>query len=263
MAASPNLPQRQASPIWQMILIILAIVLLMPGLMQTFRGEVSGWLHARGFEAELNENLEVAESLYRRSLAWDAQNPYADRSLTSLLVRTGRAEETLAAAEAELTLARAQYESHPNGATRAALISALNLSAYFCGLANTDLERALAQINEAIDLSGQPTEPYLLDTRGYVLWRLGRQAEALHEMNLAVDTNKHRYRADHRIAKQRRTFIVDERVTARQLKAIDEKMATFYYHRALVNQALGKDELAQRDMDRVKNLGFDPAEGLY
>lgn len=68
----------------------------------------------------------------------------------------------------------------------------LNQVAYFRALAGEDLDLALEEINRALKLA--PKEPALIDTRGWVLFQMGRLSEALVDAEVAVKAMDNRFK---------------------------------------------------------------------
>lgn len=172
------------------------------------------------------------------------------------------------AAEAVKTQREAYRESQTSGSPPPE--EALNALAYALAVANQDLPEALERINQALDLRGRrrDTKPAaepntkkdpqpdasldyaLIDTRGYILYRLGQLDEALAEMNTAVTGME----ATTPPAAQ-------EKIRSRDAR---RNVAVIYYHRSLVLAALNQTELAEADLQRVRKLiGKEPDEHLF
>src|SRR5262245_9359426 len=157
--------------------------------------------------------------------------------------------------------------------------SALNGLAYAQALANVELNEALANINQALELAAN--EPALLDTRGFVLYRRGEHDEALKEMDRAVkgmdeyvDAVRHKY-GESAVTKQVGKFMVDSRPrTLRELQPEPSARSRYetavrssavgHYHRALVMAALDRKEEAEKDMTVARErIGKEPDEMLF
>ncbi|MFM1903485.1 MAG: hypothetical protein RLZZ440_1385 [Planctomycetota bacterium] len=134
---------------------------------------------------------------------------------------------------------------------------ALNHRAYMRALANRDLEHALADINRALEGSGGES-PEFLDTRGYILHLLGRQQEALDDLNLAVGATQDERRRLLLLAPH-----VDADEFAYRLRTMDHGLAVMLHHRGLACQALGLAAQADQDFATAKNKGFDPSAGVW
>jgi tetratricopeptide (TPR) repeat protein len=134
---------------------------------------------------------------------------------------------------------------------------ALNHRAYIRALAGRDLEAALVDINRALAGSGAESAEFL-DTRGYILHLLGRQQEAIDDLNAAVAATQ----------EDRRQLLIlaghlrDEEFAYR-LRAVDHGLAVMLQHRGLACQALGLEAQARQDFAIAKNKGFDPSRGVW
>ena len=56
---------------------------------------------------------------------------------------------------------------------------------------------------------------------------------------------------------------IDLRVIRRERKQFDESVAVIRYHRMLVLENLGRSDDAERDRQRVIELGFEPNDELF
>jgi tetratricopeptide (TPR) repeat protein len=121
-----------------------------------------------------------------------------------------------------------------------------NSRAYVRAILNTELDDGLADINRALALD--PGNVEFLDTRGYLLHRLGHDDEALKDMNQALAQLSQFERAE-----------VDQ---AARLE-LDHSLAVMYHHRGEIYQTLGQNDKAQVDIRRGENLGYDPAHGVF
>lgn len=117
-----------------------------------------------------------------------------------------------------------------------------NDMAYFSALLGDHLDDALKQVEKA--LAERPEEPAFLDTRGYILHRMGRNEEALADVQEAVETLE-KAGAPSMGPQARKAF------------------AVIVYHRSLIYDALGKSVEALQDRERVRELGFQPDERLF
>jgi tetratricopeptide (TPR) repeat protein len=135
----------------------------------------------------------------------------------------------------------------------------LNHRAYTRAIANMELDEALDDIQRAIDLI-QYEEPAYLDTRGYVYYLLDRHEEALADMDRAVQLASLQRKkmlqaaAAQRIGKRRRAWME---------RSFNENEAVMIYHRGLVHEKLGHTAEAEADLARGRELGYNPAEGVY
>jgi tetratricopeptide (TPR) repeat protein len=133
-----------------------------------------------------------------------------------------------------------------------------NERAYVRAIAGLELEEGLDDVQQAIDLYGAPNAAYL-DTRGYLYHLLGRQEEALTDLNeaIALAEREDPWGAAH----ERRPR--EGRGGERDRRRHDENLSVLYHHRGLVLAALGRDEEAQADLTRAESLGYNPAGGVY
>lgn len=135
--------------------------------------------------------------------------------------------------------------------------AALNHRAYIRGLAGRDLPAALDDINRAL-AGSDAGSPEFLDTRGFILHLLGRQQEALDDLNIAINTTQEDRRQLLLLAGH-----VDEDEFAYRLRATDHGLAVMLQHRGLACQALGLDAQARQDFTVAKNKGFNPSRGVW
>jgi tetratricopeptide (TPR) repeat protein len=121
-----------------------------------------------------------------------------------------------------------------------------NSRAYVRAILNTELDDGLADINRALALDQD--NPEFLDTRGYLLHRLGRHDEALADMNRALAQLD---QFDGAVLEQ-----------AARLE-LDHNLAVMFHHRGEIYQKLGQKDKAEVDIRRGENLGYDPAHGVF
>jgi tetratricopeptide (TPR) repeat protein len=135
----------------------------------------------------------------------------------------------------------------------------LNHRAYARAIANMELEEALADIQQAIELAGYEEAAYL-DTRGYIYYLLGRHEEALADLDRAVQ-----------LASSTRKLMLQKTAAqhwssgrrAHEERKYNENEAVMIYHRGLVHEKLGNHEQAAADISRGEDLGYNPAKGVY
>jgi tetratricopeptide (TPR) repeat protein len=130
----------------------------------------------------------------------------------------------------------------------------LNARAYARAVLKVELKEGLADIDQALtQRHGEAEflntrEAEFLDTRGYLLHQLGRDAEALSVMDRAIAQFEH---AD------RNTLNQSEQAE------LDHSLAVMYHHRGEIYQTLGEKDKADIDIRRGENLGYDPAHGVF
>lgn len=134
----------------------------------------------------------------------------------------------------------------------------LNHRAYTRAIGNLELPQALDDVQRAIDMAPGEQAAYL-DTRGYIYHLLGRDDEALVDLDRAVQlTVAERKKNLESIAAR-----LGESERKRLEKLYREHEAVMVYHRGQIHEKLGHEEQAQADLERGKSLGYDPAEGVY
>jgi tetratricopeptide (TPR) repeat protein len=134
--------------------------------------------------------------------------------------------------------------------------TALNGLAYAQALGQLELDDALNNASKATQLA--PGSGAIRDTRGYLLYLKGAYAAALEEMNLAVRGME----AETAAAKRNRQPVAGPQFA--DLADLDRGVAVVRYHRALVLLALGRQDEAEEDLDRVRELvGSEPDETLF
>jgi len=151
----------------------------------------------------------------------------------------------------------------------------LNGYAYNAALANVDLDTALSDVNEALDLiTGDRRldkdtladgKSSILDTRAYVRYRRGEYTLALEDIEQSLQLfgsvkGKKLLSADNDLVRA---------VDVKQMKyEIIHTWAVMLYHRMLINDVLGIEQPQRRqivasDEEAIKDLGFTPGPHLY
>jgi tetratricopeptide (TPR) repeat protein len=137
---------------------------------------------------------------------------------------------------------------------------ALNARAYGRALAETELYEALQDIQQAIKSNGAPEAAYL-DTRGWIHYLRGDYKAALADLDLAIVLAKKeklhwfgRLHHDPRIEPGRRSFL---------MRRFDENLGVMHHHRGKVHEKLGSADQADSDLQLGKELGYDPARGVW
>lgn len=105
--------------------------------------------------------------------------------------------------------------------------TALNNRAYHRALFKTDLDEAVRDINEAIEIAGENAA--FVDTRGYIAYLRGDFKQALADFNKALGGAE---------------------------EEPDPGFGEIYFHRALVYRKLSEPKLAEQDFEKAKKLGF-------
>jgi tetratricopeptide (TPR) repeat protein len=170
------------------------------------------------------------------------------------LLYLGRGPEAVAT-----WLEYAELEKNLAGANQPAT---LNGVAYFRALANTDLDTALKEVNEAIDLAGP--DPAMIDTRGYIRFRQKKHIAALGDLNPSVVAVEREWEKSRFEQRQNAALgVADPRAVAWQMKLLRRNVAVIRYHRGQILQAIGRTEDAKKDFRRVRELGFEPGPRLF
>jgi tetratricopeptide (TPR) repeat protein len=140
----------------------------------------------------------------------------------------------------------------PVGATleRAGL---LNGHAYMCAMTNTELQLGAQEIEEALRVRGP--DAALIDTRGYLRFRLGQYDAALADLQLAIRGEE------------------EQRYSAQFEEQYRENLAVMYHHRGEIYQKLAEDEKnkdraefkrkAEADLRQADQFGFNPKNGVF
>lgn len=98
-----------------------------------------------------------------------------------------------------------------------------------------------------------------IDTRGYILYRLGEYEKALAELDLAILAIDVRSKSFDSDVYNSTSLFFDE--SERDLSR--KQRATLYNHRMLIHEAMNHVEAAERDRQRVIELGFKPGPDLF
>ena len=290
-------------PRWANRLALLITLLLVLGPLCFFgtQLEIAAWYAAAGQDAAWDKQPSKAIEQYTTALSWAPNQPdylvlrseqyllqddlaaaLADAKLayqvapermstceaySTALVRAGQRDEAVKLWQTLLQEAE-QSES-------ARLPIYWNSLAYFQALANQDLDQALVYINKALERF--PAQPGMLDTRGFVYFRQGKQNEALVDLNASIASLQQTRAQDERDIGDR---AIDTRHQEQLLHDYRRNLAVIYYHRSLVLDALARElsdktqadasitrmshELqAVRDRETVRSLGFMPDESLF
>ncbi len=195
-------------------------------------------------ERKFQESLDD----YDKSLALDSRNLWAMIQRTEVLQHLGKHAQAIQAWKTLVT----RYQS-ASAEQRAIFLNGL---AYAQAVGDVELDQALENIIQAINLFGQ--DAAMLDTRGFIHYRRDNLEAAKADLNLAVQSMEQ----NHRAVEQDRTYI-DRAEFEQKLMASRRSLAVIRYHRSLVFDSLGKTKEAEADRRRVRQLGFDPAPSLF
>ena len=174
-------------------------------------------------------------------------------------------------------------EELAKGATRISLrslsglrkLDIFNGRAYARAVAGIEMQEGLMDAQRSIDRIGENVA--VLDTRGYLYYRNGSFDKARYDLDKAVDEAESYYAQVSREFESdkgdppppikneptlRRQFL-DLRKLRRFRQEMAELVAVTRYHRALALEGLDETEAAERDLKRVRELGFEPGPDLY
>ena len=266
-----------------LVVVFMVAIVVIPLFYTSFFDELGRWQLAAAWEQRLDGDLEAAINsltlalevdphhveIYLQRAEWHDQlgdrkaalrdynkvQEFADNDRRMLLGRAmtyhgmGKPAESIRDLEQLLEASSGQN-----------LAIALNILAYVRALNNTDLDQALLDIVESIDVLG--AVPALLDTRGFIRYQLGEFEAARDDLEEAVKGYSEELRSTQRRLKGGQR-IIDFRIYQLKVQAEKETFAVVVYHRGLIYEKLGEMELAQVDFDKVRELGFEPNEDLY
>jgi tetratricopeptide (TPR) repeat protein len=170
------------------------------------------------------------------------------------LQRLGRGDEAVQAIERRI-------RDWPE-ATEWERVVCWNAAAYARAVAALGLEQALQQADKAIQverrLANQANSAELLDTRGFILYRLNRLDAALADLDRAALAIENRL-----VYQQSERNYIDAFEREEEIRQVRESAAVIHYHRALVREAVGRRDAAKLDLRRVRQLGYVPDENLF
>ncbi len=201
--------------------------------------------NASAAEADLDAALEAADDLEKVAV-------YAQRAEQHQRLHRWQAAVDDWKAIAKLV------ETIPGAVTRAEL---LNNLAYMRALANVELEQALVDVNLAITQVKQENSQFL-DTRGYVLYRLGQYSRALADLDRAVQLMREERARILKVLDENTKVYIDQRVPRKAKKSLDRSLAVLLYHRSLA-QDLFDEAKGAADLAEVRSLGLEPGDDLY
>lgn len=103
----------------------------------------------------------------------------------------------------------------------------------------------------------------VLDTRGFVLYRVGQLDAALEDLTQASHAEEWLRRGMEWLLDEAKYKVTDVRLFLRRQRQAARTRAVIAYHRMLVLQALGRTQEAEQDAQLVRELGYVPDEGLF
>ncbi len=275
-------------PAWAALALFIVLV-LGPVVYKQAPREISRWYHAAAVEHHLDGRLADAKDSLDKAAAW-----YPDDG--RLLLQQAEWEREAGDYEGALrTCEQAQARSvHPlrvllerslihqhlkrwadaldDWKQIAALVeegegtlsnaSVLNGLAYARALADTELDKALQDAERAVELLGQNAA--LLDTRGFVHYRLKNWGAARRDLDAAIALLDSERSSGSAGASEPERASEDPREAKRQRRERDRTLAVLVYHRLLVlEQQADSVAAADADRKRIQELGFSPDDSLF
>ncbi len=86
---------------------------------------------------------------------------------------------------------------------------------------------------------------------------------ALRDMEQAVNQNELYVKLRKSVLAQEAKNRVDHLPLIHEQRVLQESRAVLFHHRGLVHAAIGNTEAADKDLKRAKQLGYDPANGVW
>jgi tetratricopeptide (TPR) repeat protein len=270
---------------WPGVLLILFIigVVIVPLLFHGFSDELARWRLAAAWEQRLNGDLKAALASLDRALVADPENLELLLQRAAWHLEDGAAESALADCDQAAKLrpddprvlfqrsqifqeldrhdeAIADMEQLANvgGFSPSANLNAL---AYARAVGQRQLEKALQEVEEALEMEGENAA--YLDTRGFIHWQLGNLDDALRDMNKAVEEMEATFESGRQQVERIRSITVDSRSVELEFEKQKKGLAVLRYHRGLVYQSQGNEQAAEADFKRVRELGFEPSSKLF
>lgn len=148
-----------------------------------------------------------------------------------------------------------------------------NNRAYARALANVEIDEALVDVQQALDMVEQDLanaqrlfddgevvrvnsqKAAYLDTRGYIYFLQDNQEAALADLNQAIELTN--------VSHERRLTAEQPARRPALQKQFDHELAVMYHHRGLVYEKLGRADEAKSDLDHGDRLGYNPAAGVF
>jgi len=243
-----------------------AIASLEPALRWHPKG-ASVYLQRADWRIDAGEYQAALED-YDRVLELKPHNSAARVQRTQALQHLGRHREAI-----EEWKALVDRYAQTSADRRASLLNGL---AYARAVGKAELDEALVDIDVALELiggieaawapdAGSEAELYLidsraamLDTRGFIQYRLGAWDAAKRDLDMAVEMIEKRLGI---LSKDRQ--YPDHRERELKMDSVRQSVAVIHYHRAMVNDEIDETGQAAQDRQRVRELDFEPSEELF
>lgn len=213
----------------------------------------SDYWHVRVKLASKRSGADVVEVLKEAQLHYKTGTLGSFASVANVAIwDLNRARDYKAAMEASEILF-ASRKKPPNAIE-------LNQLAYFRALSGEKLEQALKEINLALEV--EKDDVHFLDTRAWVLYRLGLLPEALENADLAVK------KIDRHLNEELSSFLsylylmfngkpvplaADGLLTQQEAGPLLWAAGVIHYHRGKILEGLGRTEQAQGDWEWLKS----------
>lgn len=283
LATLADQPPRRA-PSWTARLAILATLVLVlgPVLYTGLPQEIARWYTAAAAERQLEGDLDGALALLDKALAWNPNDAHvfllrgdwklagkdyqgsladydqaAERDPKNLIVYIQRSQAFQHLGRHREAIADWQklsdLSSRAGPENRAVVLNGL---AYAMALGNTDLDEAIAHIEQAIRRVGDNAA--MLDTRGFIHLLRSNLDPAKRDLDMAVELAE----VELKQAQTQRNY-VDHREHVKEVDQRKQALAVIRYHRALLHDRLAQPRQAEADRRRVRQLGFEPTPDLF
>jgi tetratricopeptide (TPR) repeat protein len=132
----------------------------------------------------------------------------------------------------------------------------LNQRAYLRALGGTELDQALQDVQKSLILV--PNDPNVVDTRGYIFFRLGKYDTALQDIEQAI-----RWETAPRVFWFQGEAGPRSLPSGIQLRKHREALAVMFHHCGEIRKKLGQDTKGDEDIRRALHMGYDPERGVY
>ena len=258
----------------------LGVLLLQTSLREQANKLVADWLLDRAMDKYSADDMPGALAALDRAVSWSPDSPAVFAMRAEVRLATNDLQGSLADCNKLVSLTPKygpaylrrghvyqRLERHREAiddASRAIELSGaldaepLNSRAYMRAIAGIELEQGLEDVEKA--LNKRENEPAFLDTRGYLRFLLGRNELALADMDLAIELCEASKLNHMKIIERRR---VPPRQVALLLRHDQENLAVMYHHRGQIHAKLGNSEKSEVDLNLGKQLGYNPATGVY
>jgi tetratricopeptide (TPR) repeat protein len=117
-----------------------------------------------------------------------------------------------------------------------------------------DLPTAVSRVNGCANV---------LDTRGYLYCKLEEWAAAREDLQRAVQAMQWVYQAMPWLIEASKNYVSDIRPLVQEQRQQKRSLAVITYHRSLVLQALGMQQEADQDRQKIRDLGYEPGDDLF